>query len=693
MKFLIKTILYTYLSCIAYIATAQSIAINDSKSAQELIENVLIKSNCLVITNPVARGDTFTTGKASYGSFSNQGGSFPFSEGVVLSTWSAKHSENGPSAQDKAMNGDSRWSGDADLESALGIIAPYFTKNATVLEFDFIAKTDFISFNYIFASNEYRDYFPCEFSDGFAFLIKEKASSGPYKNIAVIPNSTIPVASTNVHPVVPPYNQLGVIRAGCPASNENYFEGYNNNLSPINYYGQTKVLNAQSAVISGITYHIKLVIADYRNEQYDSAVFLEAGSFAPKINLGPDQTLCFNEKTILDTGLSNSAYSYEWFKDGGGTSIGSTSTLEVDSPGTYSVNISLAAGCIAVGKVKISYKNPILKTLTQCGDSSGTALFDLTQMTSSVNISSNNSIKYYSDLSGTEITNPTTYKSTTNTVYASITSATAECLDFVELKLNVLTISNAVQTVTFCDNDAIDDGTRVFHLTNEISPKITPAVAAPYLVEGYYSFLDDAVNKENKLNNNYTNIPNQNIFARVENGIDCYSIYEIELNVTAYNTTSPNIINEVIINDFSGNNSVEIKTIGTGPFEYSLDGITFQDESLFTNVRPGDYIVYVRDNTSCGISTTKVYVLDYPRFFTPNADGYNDLWKIKNLDLYPMALITIFDRYGKLLKQLNATSSGWNGSYNGIPLPADDYWFHIKLADSKTIKGHFSLKR
>ena len=108
MKFLIKTILYTYLSCIAYIATAQSIAVNDSKSAQELIENVLIKSNCLVITNPVARGDTFTTGKASYGSFSNQGGSFPFSEGVVLSTWSAKHSENGPSAQDKAMNGEDR---------------------------------------------------------------------------------------------------------------------------------------------------------------------------------------------------------------------------------------------------------------------------------------------------------------------------------------------------------------------------------------------------------------------------------------------------------------------------------------------------------------------------------------------------------------------------------------------------------
>lgn len=687
MKFLIKTILFTYLSCFAYFATAQSIAVNDSKSAQELVEEILINSPCVSASNFTVTGDSFSGSSNSYGYFNNQGGSFPLKEGIFLSTWSSINSV-GPFVINRNQN--PSWAGDNDLNQVLSISN---SLNATFLEFDFIANTDFISFNYIFASNEYQDDFPCNYADGFAFLIKEKMSTSSYKNIAVLPNSSIPVSSKSIHPQINAIINSTEPIKNCGPENENYYGGYNTNNSPINYAGQTKVLNASSTTEVGKTYHVKLVIADQNNSYFSSAVFIEAGSFAPKINLGPDQTLCFNEKTILDTGLSNSAYSYEWFKDGGGTSIGSASILEVDSPGTYSVNISLAAGCIAVGKVKISYKNPILKTLTQCGDSSGTALFDLTQITSSVNISSNNSIKYYSDLSGTEITNPTTYESTTNTVYASITSATAECLDFVELKLNVLTMSNAVQTVTFCDNDGIDDGTRVFHLTNEISPKITPAVAAPYLVEGYYSFLDDAVNKENKLNNNYTNIPNQNIFARVENGIDCYSIYEIELNVTAYNTASPNIINDVIINDFSGNNSVEIKTIGTEPFEYSLDGITFQDESLFTNVRPGDYIVYVRDNFNCELSKKQIYVLDYPRFFTPNADGYNDLWKIKNLDLYPMAIITIFDRYGKLLKQLNATSSGWNGSYNGIPLPADDYWFHIKLADSKTIKGHFSLKR
>ena len=695
MKFLHHLLVYTFLCFSACITYAQSIVVDDSKSAQYLVTNVLVKSNCVTITNTVATGDTFTTGKASYGSFSNQGSSFPFTEGVVLSTWSAKNSENGPSAQDKAMIGDSRWLGDTDLGSALGIIAPNLTKNATVLEFDFEAKTDFISFNYIFASNEYRDYFPCEFTDSFAFLIKEKSSSLPYKNIALLPNSTIPVASTNVHPAIPPYSQLGVSKAGCPAINENYFGGYNNNLSPINYYGQTKVLNAQSTVTAGVTYHIKLVIADFRNEEFDSAVFIEAGSFAPRINLGPNQIVCFNDSTILNTAAITGAIKYEWFKDGAVTPIfgENSSTLEVTTQGKYSVEVTLAVGCIAKGAVTVNYKEPLKEMLTQCGESNGTALFDLTQITSSNTINSNQSIKYYSDLLGTEITNPSAYKSTKKTVYARITGGTRECLDFVEIILNVLPTSTTVQTLTFCDNDGIEDGIRLFHLTNEVSPKISSTVAASYLLEGYYPFLDDAVKKENKLNNNYTNIPNQNIFVRVENGIDCYAIYEIALNVIPYTASAINIRSDIVINDFSGNNSVEIKTIGTGSYEYSLDGITFQDKPIFTNVLPGDYMVYVRDTTSCEFSTMQIYLLDYPRFFTPNGDGINELWKIKNLDLYPKAIVTIFDRYGKFLKQLNALSKGWNGIHNGIPLPADDYWFHIKFTDSKIIKGHFSLKR
>jgi gliding motility-associated-like protein len=149
------------------------------------------------------------------------------------------------------------------------------------------------------------------------------------------------------------------------------------------------------------------------------------------------------------------------------------------------------------------------------------------------------------------------------------------------------------------------------------------------------------------------------------------------------------------INDFAGNeNSILLTYTGVGNYEFSLDGSYFQDSPLFTGIAPGNYLAFARDKNGCGLSTPyQIYVLDYPRFFTPNGDGYNDVWKIKNLDLFPKAVITIFNRYGKLLKQINGNNAGWNGKFNNSDLPADDYWFSVNFGDGKIIKGHFSLKR
>ncbi|OYX82193.1 MAG: hypothetical protein B7Y83_15560 [Flavobacteriales bacterium 32-34-25] len=84
--------------------------------------------------------------------------------------------------------------------------------------------------------------------------------------------------------------------------------------------------------------------------------------------------------------------------------------------------------------------------------------------------------------------------------------------------------------------------------------------------------------------------------------------------------------------------------------------------------------------------------LPYPKFFTPNNDGYNDTWTIDFAYLKPNTGIRIFDRYGKLLKVLLPDSS-WNGQFNNQPLPATDYWFIVTRANGQEYKGHFSLKR
>ena len=178
--------------------------------------------------------------------------------------------------------------------------------------------------------------------------------------------------------------------------------------------------------------------------------------------------------------------------------------------------------------------------------------------------------------------------------------------------------------------------------------------------------------------------------VKVSNGNGCEATKTFHITPSGVAT-----ITGAVINDFSGNqNSVLIEFTGLGDYEFSVDGSYFQDNPKFENLAPGAYSAYARDKNGCGLSAPyQIYVLDYPRFFTPNGDGFNDTWQIKNLNLLPKSIVTIYDRYGKLLKQLNSSTIYWNGSFNGYILPADDYWFSLNFDDGKIIKGHFSLKR
>nr|WP_199001663.1 T9SS type B sorting domain-containing protein [Flavobacterium sp. ASV13] len=84
--------------------------------------------------------------------------------------------------------------------------------------------------------------------------------------------------------------------------------------------------------------------------------------------------------------------------------------------------------------------------------------------------------------------------------------------------------------------------------------------------------------------------------------------------------------------------------------------------------------------------------IPYPKFFTPNNDGYNDTWTIDFVYLAPNSVIKIFDRYGKFIKELTYNTS-WDGTYTGKDLPASDYWFTATRFNGKEFRGHFSLKR
>lgn len=140
-------------------------------------------------------------------------------------------------------------------------------------------------------------------------------------------------------------------------------------------------------------------------------------------------------------------------------------------------------------------------------------------------------------------------------------------------------------------------------------------------------------------------------------------------------------------------NVIVVNTSGVGDYEYSIDGIHFQDSNTFTDLSSGNYTVTVRDKNGCGMTSEEVFLLMYPKFFTPNGDGYNDNWNIKFSNLEPGLEVKIFDRYGKFIKELKYNDAGWDGTLNDQNLPSTDYWFVVTLQNGKKHSGHFSLKR
>ena len=175
--------------------------------------------------------------------------------------------------------------------------------------------------------------------------------------------------------------------------------------------------------------------------------------------------------------------------------------------------------------------------------------------------------------------------------------------------------------------------------------------------------------------------------SQTTNGVICENTAYFEV----VSSGAPETL-EVDLNGFSDEIELELLANGIGEFEYSIDGENYQSSNSF-RVFPGQYTVYLRDIYECRTITEEVTAMGYQRFFTPNGDGTNESWKIIGAEIYQDAQLYIYDRYGKLLKQLVYNSEGWDGTYKGQPMPASDYWFRFVYDQGKVYTGHFTLKR
>jgi gliding motility-associated-like protein len=261
-------------------------------TVSSLVQNVLV-SGCLVASNISYTGDP-----AAIGSFSSNGTSFALNNGIIISTGAVTNAM-GPNLFTNVTT-QFATPGDADLNVITGSNS---TKDAAVLQFDFIPANNTVEFRYIFASDEYPEWACGHFNDVFAFLLSGPGIAGGQgfsndaKNIALLPDNVTPVTTNNIH--IAGWNQGNFESSPnpvtCPDQNPQYYVS-NIGSNSIEYDGMTVVLTAHWTVIPCQTYHIKFAIADVADRKYDSGVFIEGASFTSNpvtmnnFNLNGNQT-------------------------------------------------------------------------------------------------------------------------------------------------------------------------------------------------------------------------------------------------------------------------------------------------------------------------------------------------------------------------------------------------------------------
>jgi gliding motility-associated-like protein len=281
--------------------------------------------------------------------------------------------------------------------------------------------------------------------------------------------------------------------------------------------------------------------------------------------------------------------------------------------------------------------------------------------------SSSGSINWYSQIEGTVLATGLTFTTTyipanTTYYYEAINNG---CTNGAKVPLDLITYQLPVvsdQEVKICNSTAI--------LLDTEAPNMT------YLWSTGETTQTISVSEKGIYTVNVTSLTPENCTNKK--------------TITVLENNKPKITN-VLVDE----TTVTIELVKTEDyFEYSIDGINYQSSNIFTNVLSGLQTAYTREINQCSINSKSFIVIIVPKYFTPNNDGYNDVWEVKGLINYPLSEITLFDRYGKIITQLNTSNRSWDGTLNKKPLPATDYWYVLKLDNgSPEFKGHFSLKR
>lgn len=691
------------------------------------ISNVSVSPN-----QPVTNNDRF------WGYFNKSTSTFPFAEGIVLTTGYARRAGN--TAETDVLGNINGGGSDPDLVAAIGTTQTL--NDAAVLEFDFVPTSSQMKFRYIFASEEYTGGFPCSnYDDAFALLLKPNIAGSTYTNLAVLPGGAGPVSATNIVPADPLFS--------CGPINAAFFGSLPPN--QINYYGRTIPLTAEATVIPGQSYHIKMVIADARDTNYDSAVFLEAGSFDIGVKLldpagaelPGEINVCDNVPQVITASTSGPNLIYKWYKDGVVIPGATTNSITATQPGTYKIEVSVPGNpCPGSATIKINggttpeaHDNTYLLCATPT-----VTTFDLNLAKPLLSTTATAVFRFYENQAdanlqnGNFIQNPFSYNGTNNQILYVVVSNGGFCSKQVKLTLKrenapvaalstnkvricqgesvTLTAANGVtyewsnfsgtgntqtvtlfQTTTFSVYAVGALGCKSLNpatVTVEVVPQPSTTLADVEVCIGDNVTLDAGAGSA------YTYLWSTGATTRTIS-VNELGVYSVTINNGICSKTfSAKVV--AAASPFITATDYAKKTLTVtaynppknnlfGTLEYSLDGSKWQDSNVFPNLLDNTkYTVYVRvKGTSCA-GTLEVFTFQINNIITPNQDGINDTLDLSGLGNFKNFTGSIYDRYGVELFRFSKEKPIWNGTIGGKKLSTATYWykFNFEYDKSKT---------
>ncbi|WP_308004674.1 choice-of-anchor L domain-containing protein [uncultured Chryseobacterium sp.] len=712
-----------------------------SYNIEQLVKNVLISggSSCAVANVTVSPNQPATDTERAWGYFHKGTTAFPFTDGVVLVTGKARRAGNVlESGLSDPVPGSTV--SDPDLVTAINPLAPL--KDAVFIEFDFVPNSTQVKFNYIFASEEYTSDFPCGvYSDGFALLLK-KVGDPTYTNMAILPGTAGPVSVTNI---VPSGNGFS-----CGPINEAYFGGMNTSNIETNFNGRTIPLTATATVIPGQTYHFKMVLADASDSSFDSAVFLQGGSFDIGMTIvdgsGNPLTsvnMCDNTPQTLTAQIASvPGMTFQWYKDGVAIAGATNATYIATSPGVYVVRTFVGgtncqtATVTIVGGTTPPAQNATLKLCT----TPSLATFNLNDATPQITTSTTAIVRYYVNQADAVAQNANyltaaqmaSYNGTDGQVLYVVVSNGAFCSKTVTLTLRkeatpvaqltatkvriclgestTLTASNGAtyqwtnlsgtgatqtvsptQTTTYSVYAIGTQGCKSLQpasVTVEVVPAIKSTLSGGMICQG------DVINLDAGAGPNYSYLWSNGATSQTIS-VGTPGTYSVTItNGVCSKVFTTQVIQAVIpevINVNYNENGTMIITASNpsnGVLEYSVDnGLTWQNSNTFTNV-PRNTVIAIRVRVK---NTSCVGFLEYFTFvmqnvITPNGDNINDIIDFRIVNKNKDFKASIFDRYGKEVYRESSLQPYWDGYFQGKRLNTSSYWYQVSFEDPASKK-------